>query len=71
MIASVLILTFGKYPNIREGWTFVAAFIKFGLVISMLPLILKGSVITYTVVEMLPDLPIAFKVDAFDHLHGC
>ncbi len=65
MIASVLILAFGKYPNIREGWTFVAAFIKFGLVISMLPLILKGSVITCTVVEMLPNLGIAFKVDAF------
>ena len=65
MIASVLILAFGKYPNIREGWTFVAAFIKFGLVISMLPLILKGDVITCTVVEMLPNLPIAFKVDAF------
>ncbi|MEA3282407.1 MAG: monovalent cation/H+ antiporter subunit D family protein [Euryarchaeota archaeon] len=65
MLASVLILAFGKYPNIREGWTFVAAFIKFGLVISMLPLILKGGVVTYTVVEMLPNLPIAFKVDAF------
>ena len=65
MIASVLILAFGKYPNIREGWTFVAAFIKFGLVISMLPMILKGTVITCTVVEMLPNLPIAFKVDAF------
>ncbi len=65
MAASVLILAFGKYPNIREGWTFVAAFIKFSLVISMLPLILDGKVITYTVIEMLPNLPIAFKVDAF------
>lgn len=65
MVASVLILAFGKYPNIREGWTFVAAFIKFSLVISMLPLILEGKVITYTVIEMLPNLPIAFKVDAF------
>ncbi|MCK5109544.1 MAG: monovalent cation/H+ antiporter subunit D family protein, partial [Methanosarcinales archaeon] len=65
MIASVLILASGKYPNLREGWTFVAAFIKFGLVISMLPLILKGDVITYQVVEMLPNLPIAFRVDAF------
>lgn len=68
MIASILILAFGRYPNIREGWTFVAAFIKFGLVISMLPLILDGKTITYTVVEMLPDLPIAFKVDAFGML---
>jgi multicomponent Na+:H+ antiporter subunit D len=65
MVASVLILASGKYPNLREGWTFVAAFIKFGLVISMLPLILKGNVITYQVVEMLPNLPIAFRVDAF------
>ncbi|HIE32291.1 MAG TPA: monovalent cation/H+ antiporter subunit D family protein, partial [Methanosarcinales archaeon] len=68
MVASVLILASGKYPNLREGWTFIAAFIKFGLVISMLPLILNGNVVTYTVLEMLPDLPIAFKVDAFGML---
>lgn len=65
MVASIMILAFGKYPNIREGWTFVAAFIKFGLVISMLPLILDGKVIVYTVIEMLPNIPIEFKVDAF------
>jgi len=65
MIASVLILASGRYPNLREGWTFAAAAIKFGLVISILPLILDGKIVTYTVIEMLPDLPIAFKVDAF------
>ncbi|MDF1534643.1 MAG: monovalent cation/H+ antiporter subunit D family protein [Methanosarcinaceae archaeon] len=67
-IASILILAFGRYPNIREGWTFVAAFIKFGLVLSMLPLILAGKTITYTLVEILPNIPIAFKVDAFGEL---
>lgn len=68
LVASVLILASDKYPNIREGWTFLAAFTKFGLVMSMLPLILDGKIITYTVVEMLPNLPIAFKVDAFGML---
>ncbi len=68
MIASVLILASGKYPNLRESWTFVAAIIQFGLVISMLPIILDHKVVIYPVIEILPHLPIVFKVDAFGML---
>ncbi len=43
ILAVPLILFSGKKPNFREGWTFLAAFIKFGLVLSLLPLVLDGK----------------------------
>ncbi|QJT07603.1 monovalent cation/H+ antiporter subunit D family protein [Oceanidesulfovibrio marinus] len=52
-----------KSPNAREAWTFVAAFVKFGLVVSMLPTVLAGHTISYTVAEVLPGASLAFRVD--------
>lgn len=63
LAAVVPIVASGSKPNMREAWTFLAGIIKFGLVISMLPVILNGSIIEYTLVEVLPGLPIQFRVD--------
>ena len=57
-----------KAPNAREAWTFVAAIAKFLLVVSMLPVILQGTEIVYTLAEVLPGVAIRFKVDAFGML---
>lgn len=57
-----------KSPNAREAWTFAAAFVKFGLVVSMLPTVLDGTSITYTIAEVLPGAPLAFRVDAMGML---
>jgi len=57
-----------RSQNIRESWTFAAAFIKFALVLSMLPLVLNGGVVEYTVCQIFPNLGIAFRVDAFGML---
>ncbi|SLM28938.1 MnhA2 [Desulfamplus magnetovallimortis] len=54
-----------RSQNIREAWTFGAAAIKLLLVLSMLPLVLDGNVLTFTLVQVLPDIGITFKVDAF------
>ncbi|MFO7883337.1 MAG: monovalent cation/H+ antiporter subunit D family protein [Desulfobacteraceae bacterium] len=54
--------------NIRETWTFAAAVIKLVIVLSMLPMVLNGSVIEYTIVQIFPDLGISFRVDAFGML---
>jgi len=51
-------------PNVREAWTFVAAIAKFALVASMLPAVLNGSEIVYTVAEVIPGVAIKFRVDA-------
>ena len=63
LAAVVPIVASGSRPNLREAWTFLAGIIKFGLVASMLPTVLSGSIIEYTLVEILPGLPIQFRVD--------
>jgi len=64
LLAVVLIGISGKKPNLREFWTIAAGVLKFTIVASMLPLILEGNVIEYSLVSILPGLDIAFKVDA-------
>ena len=57
-----------RSQNIRESWTFVAAAVKFALVVSMFPLVLNGGVVEYTLFQVFPNLGIAFRVDAFGML---
>ena len=63
LVAVIPIVASGSRPNLREAWTFLAGIVKFGLVLSMLPLVLHGAVIEYTLIEVLPGLPIQFRVD--------
>jgi len=63
LVAVIPIMASGKNPNLREAWTFLAGFVKFGLVVSMLPVVLHGSIIEYTLIEVLPGVPIQFRVD--------
>jgi len=65
LLAVLLIGVSGRYPNIRETWTLLAALTKFGLVASMLPTILKGQTIECHLATVLPGLDLSFKVDAF------
>lgn len=57
-----------KSENIREGWTFVAAIAKFLVIASMVPVILSGSQIEYTVARVLPGVAIELRIDAFGML---
>jgi multicomponent Na+:H+ antiporter subunit D len=69
--AGMLILATGdRRPNLREGWTIAAALIKFGLVVSMIPMVLAGKVITCRLLTLLPGVDLAFRVDAFGLLFG-
>ena len=61
-------LILSRRPNVREMWTFIAAIAKFTLIASMLPVILHGSEIVYSLVEVLPGVGIKFRVDAFGML---
>ncbi len=65
---AVFVLLSCRTKNIREAWTFIAATLKFFVVLSMLPTILSGNEIRFTLFEFLPGLPIAFRVDAFGML---
>jgi multicomponent Na+:H+ antiporter subunit D len=63
-----LVVVSSRSPNVRESWTFVAAVAKFLIVLSMLPAILRGTEIVYTVVQFMPGAAIKFRVDALGML---
>ncbi|MBU3915452.1 monovalent cation/H+ antiporter subunit D family protein, partial [bacterium] len=65
LLAVPLIVLSNKKPNLREFWTFLAAVAKFLIILSMLPVILKGNQITFTIAQVLPEIGIKLKVDAF------
>jgi multicomponent Na+:H+ antiporter subunit D len=64
----VPVLVSSRTPNIREGWTFVVAVVKFLIVASMVPAVLQGSQYVFTVAEVVPGISIKFKVDALGML---
>jgi len=71
LVAAFLILLTGeRHRNLRETWTILAGLIKFSLVASMVPFILDGKVIEYTVLTIAPGLLIQFRVDALGVFFG-
>jgi multicomponent Na+:H+ antiporter subunit D len=64
----VPVLASSRSENIREGWTFAIAIAKLLIVISMIPAILNGNQLVFTVAEVMPGLAIQFKVDALGML---
>jgi multicomponent Na+:H+ antiporter subunit D len=62
--ACLILITGERSRNLRESWTVLAAALKFAIVVSMLPVVLDGKVIEYTVVSVSPGLALGFKVDA-------
>ncbi len=65
LFGSLLIIAAGRMPNLREACSFVIALVKFGLIASMLPLVLGGTQIVYNLVDVLPGVGISFRVDSF------
>lgn len=64
----VPILMSSRSANVREAWTFGAAALKFLIVVSMLPAVLDGREIFFTVAEVLPGVAIRLRVDALGML---
>jgi multicomponent Na+:H+ antiporter subunit D len=65
LIAACLILLTGdKSRNLRESWTILASVAKFIIVASMIPSVLEGKVLGYTIVSIAPGLLLQFRVDA-------
>jgi multicomponent Na+:H+ antiporter subunit D len=65
LFGTLFIIASHKKPNLREFWTFIIAFIKFGIIATMIPAVLGGQKIAYNLVEVLPGVGISFRVDAF------
>lgn len=60
-----ILLTGEKRPNLREFWSVAAGVVKFIIVASMVPAIIGGKTIEYTLFHLLPGIDIKFKADAF------
>ena len=72
LLAVVPIVVFGeRRRNAREVSTFVAGFLKFAFVASMIPAVLGGKVLEFTFVKLAPGVALEFRVlvaQAFDPL---
>ncbi len=63
-LAVVPVIISSRTPNVREGWTFAAALAKLLLVASLIPPVLAGREVVCPIIEVLPNLGLALKVDA-------
>ncbi len=65
LAATPLILLASRRPNLREFWTLLAAAVKFGLVLSLLPAVRAGGTVEQTLLTLAPGISLGFRVDAF------
>jgi len=70
-IGSIIIYFSKKSENVRETWTFLVAALNFVLLLKMAQWILAGNVYTFHIAEVLPGLPLFFKIDGFGMLFAC
>lgn len=63
LAAVVPILLSSTKPNLREFWTILAAVIKFGLVLLLLPGALEGKSVELHLVDLAPGIPLALNAD--------
>jgi len=64
LLGAALILVTRRSPNIREGCSLVAATLKFLIVLTMIPTVLAGNTLHYTLFSITSGVSIAFRVDA-------
>jgi multicomponent Na+:H+ antiporter subunit D len=67
-VAAFFIVASHRSPNVREGWTLVAAVAKFGIVASMLPAVLDGAIFEWSLGAFLPGVEFALRADALGML---
>ena len=68
--AALILFTGEKNRSLREFWTILASLIKFGIVISMVPFLLDGKILEYTIISLAPGVSLQFRVDPFGMLFG-
>ncbi|RLB26876.1 MAG: monovalent cation/H+ antiporter subunit D family protein [Deltaproteobacteria bacterium] len=71
LIGALLILFTGeKHRNLREFWTILASVVKFSIVLSMVPFVLQGRFLEYTIIKLTPGVALQFRVDQFGLFFG-
>jgi multicomponent Na+:H+ antiporter subunit D len=64
LVGAILIVLTRRDPNIREGCSLVTAVLKFIIVLSMIPAILAGQTLHYTIFTFFPGISLDLKADA-------
>ncbi|MFO7838960.1 MAG: monovalent cation/H+ antiporter subunit D family protein [Desulfosalsimonadaceae bacterium] len=64
-LAVIPILISARKPNVREAWTFAAAFIKFGIIASMVPAVMAGQSLEFSITTLFAGIDFKLEVDAF------
>ena len=64
LLGAGLVMATGRKPNLREGCSLVAASILFLLVASLVPAVLAGHALRYSVFTLLPGLSVALRADS-------
>ncbi|RAP33022.1 cation:proton antiporter [Candidatus Marinamargulisbacteria bacterium SCGC AG-410-N11] len=62
------IIIFGKNQNVREVFTFIAAFTKLYILFNLAKFVLDGNVVVCKLIQVLSFISIDFKVDGFGML---
>ena len=57
------ILLSGRRPNLREFWTFAAAFLKFAVVAALVPAALRGESTGITLIQIVPGVTFSLVAD--------
>jgi multicomponent Na+:H+ antiporter subunit D len=71
LIGAMLILFTGeRNRNLREFWTILASVLKFSLVLSMIPFVLRGKMLEFTIIQLAPGVALQFRVDQFGLFFG-
>jgi multicomponent Na+:H+ antiporter subunit D len=63
LVASGLIALSGRRPNLRDSWTVVASLALFGLVLSLLPSVLRGESTEIRFFALADGLEVSLRVD--------
>jgi len=63
LLGAGVVMLAGKRPNLREGISLLAALVLFGLVLSLIPSVLAGATLRWTLFELLPGLSISLRAD--------
>lgn len=73
LAASVLIYVTGEKirPNAREAITFIAALLNAGFVYSLIPAVLAGEPVRFTLIEIVKGVGFTFNVDAAGMVFAC
>ena len=70
LVTSILIIVSRKRENVREFWSIAGSVLTFISVMSMVPTILEGNRIIYTLSTIAPGISLNFRVDALSLVFG-